>query len=821
MTGLSWGLRIAAAAAIAFILISVPIHAFVAKGPFSWHIQQPEAWQGGLEVLMLAAALYAGFSTRRRRLGLTFALAAMWVYARRHGVDLSVVLIYLYAEAVMALGWLMLPMAGVARLPRAANLLVAGLLGTMAWSFVIWSAAALGFGTLGDIRVIAVLVLGAALLAVRRARLGASLVRTLRRENRLERVVVAFAAAFLLAMFAKAAVVIDYDSFWYGLQGEEVLVGAGGLYNFQGLASVAHYYPKLYEALLLPFSGLGSVSMIFGVGILGALLLMITVIAILREYNVDRLTRVCIGVAAGTIPAVANIAVTAKGDMISSWLLLLGLLALIRFRKGVGGTWAWIALSSLSLSVLARLSNLPYAAILAAIVVWSMARRGYTGDSWGVLRNRGLWVALFAAVVSALVLARSYLLAGILIVAPNAVVRLQQSLGMELKYPVGLLPPDDTLPRLSVGDALWSFLFDPSSLPHVLITWTGNVWLFVPIAACLLGARLRTKGPALWPVILIGLSFFVLLLSYRFLVKGGDGNYFIVPIICLLLAGGRIAGTIPIRSRKPFTGMLLVFVLCNAAISFVTGSWGPGTRRFDAVMTRLPFEMAQYTDQALVNARMQGVQRFFRDKPPGTRVVGLERGAVGTSLPAGGWLPVQYEALYPYLWQQPELVASSEALETYLLRAGIQYVIVPSEPVPAWIEFSEMVDSALGTLKAAGLARIAHRDADYLVWAISEAYIEEVALAGGGRAQVRVAIDQICAGHDNAVATVSWTAPVATMSIEIRAPQSPVSSLWAELAGVGIQTTGPWVAKGAEFTFRRGRAGDLLGKIEVVPACRQ
>ena len=155
-TGTSWpsangttassSIRRAVTLLLAVFCLVAPIKSLLGQGPFEWHIAQKEAWQGGLEVVFLMLAFFAALGLQSRRLRALLMLSCSWLYARRHGVDLSIALIWLYVEGMFALGWRLLPRVGLSRRALPERLLVAGLMGVVAWSLVIWGLSAIGGG---------------------------------------------------------------------------------------------------------------------------------------------------------------------------------------------------------------------------------------------------------------------------------------------------------------------------------------------------------------------------------------------------------------------------------------------------------------------------------------------------------------------------------------------------------------------------------------------------------------------------------------------------------------------------------------------------
>jgi len=814
----------AAAVACGCWFLAAPMYSFFITGPFRWHIQQPAAYEGLAEVFLLCGAFYAALLCTDRRLRYGLAGLAAALFTRRHGVDVSVILGYLYTEGLFTLGSTLLQRTGWHPLRRNAFWITAGLVGVVAWSLIIWIASAVGFGSIETLRLIAIGVLGIALVISPGPRLGLLLARAFYGKTAMERLWVAILSAFFLALFAKASVVIDFDSLWYGLQAEEVLVGQGSLFKPQGLVAVVHYYPKLFEALQLPFSGVGSVSLVYGVSIYSWLALVLTAAAILREYHVSRELRLCGIAVVGTLPALANISVSAKGDAFAAWLLLTALLAIVQIQKGRGYEWMWIAFSALTLALQTRLSVLPYAVTVFAILGVSIAMTPAPLVGTRRFFNGGLWIGAATICLTGFVTARTVLTSGMLLMAPHSLVAIQQTLGLRLLYPAACIA-EGAGTRLPLWDGLWGILFQPTRFPHLTIGWTGNAWFYLAAVSGLCGlgeaqsrARLRRFA---WPLLVLGATFFVLMFGYRFLRPGGDGNYFIAPLSAIALWAICQLDRLSERTRSFLQMLMVPFVLSGLVISFVTGSWGPGTRAFDTTLTRLPFELRARADQGLRHAHMDGVREFFAGKSPGTRVIGIEGIGMGTQLTPGWWLPVQYEAVEQYVWYRPEIIASAASFQQYVVNDNIEYVVVPTEPREP---YSTVVNSALAGMESSGLCSLAFEDTHYRVWNLASTDEGVVTFTNGGTAQLSFDQQKACDTPDSRFpVTVSWDGsgetPVGSVAIELRAPDANDASLWYEGAVTGTATTGPWMSDGCEVIFRDGRAGAILGRATVRVDC--
>jgi hypothetical protein len=707
------------------LFILAPLRSLFVKGIFAWHIKQPEAWQGGIEAGFLWAAVSLSFLclTGWKRWSAVGILC--WLYARHHGVDGAVVITYTYLEGLIAVGWMALPLVRGSRLGRVDAICVAAFLGVLAWSLLTWSAAYLGFGTLREIHWATLIGLSGAYLIARPPQLIVDLARSVGEPGILKAVSLGLVVTVFLAMFAKSSVSTDFDSIWYGLAADRVLVASGTLLHSEGLVAPVHYYPKLFESLQLPLSGLGSITAVVGLSISGWLLLLISASQSLRSIGVRGDLRAVVIALIATVPAFAGIGITAKGDTFGAWILVLSLLAAVRYREGSGAAWFWVGLSAAALSMLMRLSTIPYALAMGGVLICCALpriRTNWRDEVHDLLHSRALWVLAAALGLFALVSIRTLLLAGVLLIGPDFLVDVQARLGLEVAFPAGRLQGGD-LALLPWKKALMTYLFDPRMYTATLLEWTGNVWLYMTIAAVVIGTRFRSALRLAWPFLTIGILFFpVLLLNKYFPSAGADGNYFITPIVALisfaavLLQNAARNGSASMGSLR--IG-LLAFAIASSAIFFVTASWGPGTRAFDANFFRPLRDLKSRSSKVFADNGMTAIARYLSVMPKGTRVVG-DIGGVGF------WLPVRYEPLMIVGLTRPKEVSSTGGTVSFLQRDGIQYIVLKhgekSVDDRADVELhkysDEMLTSAVTRMRREGLVELDHEDDQFDVWRV-------------------------------------------------------------------------------------------------------
>ena len=662
----------------ALFFIGDLIGQLIGEGPFGWHFSRERTWQGGLEVLALAAllALVAGcVKSPRWRAVLLIGLGA--AYMRRHAVDLPMLVDVVYVEILIGLGAGAARLAGVARandVPGYLRLLVAGI---VVWSLGAWTLSAFGVGSLQALRWYT-LVLAVPALAARQTPLTLFLWRRFTALDGPGRASVAALAAWFLCLAARTNLVSGFDAWWYGLRGDHVLVAGGSVFKSLDLVEPVNYYPKLYELLLIPVSGLRDTSVIEGISLIVLVLFALTCMRLLETFKLGFRTRLLLTAVCVTVPAIANASLSPKPDIFAAWLLLLACLDAARFARDGSREALWWMLAAFALALSSKLSAPPFIVAIGAtaLAVWFRNGRPHATDSREALRF-ALAVALGALVVAVFVTARTWLLAGVPLVGPQPLVDLFAKLGMQLKPPVGLLkggPPVDwaALPALFADQ-----LFRPQRLTHMVITWIGNVWLY--LLALALVARLLAGKPAdetprvplVWIVVLLmGLA---LLATFRTIERGGDGNYFVLPIALAILVGGyaalkRLPQGMPSRL---LLAMLPFFVVIQAAYSFVSAGWAAGTRAFDLDFTRDVRDLKLQNETIFKANGIYGIAEYLRAVP------GIARGVGYVADGPAFRLAATFETLNFYDYWQREPLASAETFIDYLAAHGIDYLVMP------------------------------------------------------------------------------------------------------------------------------------------------
>lgn len=669
-------------AAIAFI--AVPAFELIVPGPFHWHLQQTPVVQGGLEGIALIVLFAAGFRHGSRTMLVLLVLLPALFYLRRHAVDLPLLVDAFCVETVFALGALARRLSGAAPAHETQPLLHDFVLGFCVWSAAAWSLSAFGVGSVIDLRWLT-LALAVVAFAARPRLFVVHLGRRLRDADRSTRALCGALLGAGLVLFARTAVVTGFDSLWYGLRPEYVLVADGSAFRGLGLVSPVYYFPKLYELFLTPLAGLGSTSVMIGIGVWLLLLVGLVSRRILLEIGVARLWN-WLGVALiVTLPAVANTALSTKPDMLALLLMLLALLNGIQYLdRRDPARLVWFMTAAL-LATQAKLTAIPYVGVLG-IVLLALALRSRAipeASSSDVPIDRGSLRLASVAFVLALatagfVTARTWLLAGMPTIGPDPLFAIWRALGMSLTPPAGTLhwtrPQDwSDVPALLVDE-----LFRPEVLPHIAVSWLGNVWLYlalIAMAASVAGDARPLRDRSRWLLAALMATGFALLIGWRYSERGSDGNYFAVAavaaIVCTLAAATRRLAQLPLALRT-LAISLGAFACFHAAYAFTSGGWTAGTRRFDLDLSRSVQPRREERWRVLGHAGLTKIADHLRQGARVRRVVGcIDGGTIGFRL------PFRYEDLVMIGYSRAEYLADAPAFLAFLRANRIDAVILP------------------------------------------------------------------------------------------------------------------------------------------------
>ncbi|HEY4582384.1 MAG TPA: hypothetical protein VIG88_05905 [Lysobacter sp.] len=505
--------------------------------------------------------------------------------------------------------------------------------------------------------------------------------------------VYALGVTCLLAVLARSNIVLYYDSIWYGLRPDRVLFGTHGIFNFLGLTTQVHYYPKLYEVVLAPLQGYGDISFETGFNVWSLLLLAVAIFQLAVRARVPKRHAVTIAVVLLCFPAFAGVAETTKGDLLAAVMVLYSLQALQRSITTRDLRPLAEVLSCALLATGLRLSVLPWLALLGALTVGWWVRRSASSprEAFVWLRGApGTLVALCLAAV-ALVHYRTWLLTGTPLITNSNTQLLLASWGFEIRFPIGTLTGGERAPGIAGLREVYGIALNPSAYTYQIFKWMGAIWL-VGGAWALVRAFFAFRSPVFWPTaglpLAVGLGMPALLCLNAWPVPGGDGNYFLVPIATLTVAGFAYS-----RPSKLVDWCLLLCGGLGLYCFVLTSCWTVGLGRPQWNMKRSPFDAQHQVGAYISSVGLMSVSRYFESCSPHTRVVGL--------LPDTGQafaLPVRFEPLQEWNWNNSKSIASNKGIQQLLAATGTQFVVLPASDKSPLAQGQPALYAAIDTL---------------------------------------------------------------------------------------------------------------------------
>lgn len=699
------------------LFVGLPAFQLVAVGPFSWHIKQPQVWQGGLEAVVLTAMIGAGFAINRKLALIIMVFVPGILYLRRHAADVSLLIDLAYFEILVGLGMGALRYVSPSAMRCRISYLHAFAVGFVVWSLCAWTLAAFAVGSITNLRWLTVLLILPA-CGGRAAPLCVHAWRSVRKEGRAGRIWCGILGAWVLILFARSKTVVGYDSIWYGLRGEYVLDPGDSFFESLNLVSPVYYFPKLYEVFLLPLSALNDFSVIEGMTILLLVPILITCRSILRRVAVPSSNHWPLLALVATLPAFANNLLGSKPDIIATLFVLLSALSAIELisTRSLSKVW-WMLVFSV-LACMAKLVSIPYIALLtsatiAALLVWR--RTSITRDPLDEGRAP-LLVLAATMILAGLVTARTWWLTGVPTVGPEPFVHFWHITGFSFKEPAGSIRWMFPIQWSTFPGLVFDVLFRPQhKLPHMVISWIGNVWLWMGLVALMAAFLLRPvrggilkAGPSLisdgahgtparlpsrdasnahleyvgskkltrLPLLaLVGAGLYCYF-CIGYADRGSDGNYFLYAVIpAILIAGASAVHRLEhnMLLNRAMAACLACFVFFHAAYSFVSASWIPGTRTFDTDLRRTWHGAAPLRARALEAAGLTRIGEYLSEHAV------VNSHVVGTTIETSGhWLPVRYESSEQIGYARPEYLTDSASFRQFLARFDIRYLIVPT-----------------------------------------------------------------------------------------------------------------------------------------------
>ena len=367
--------------------------------------------------------------------------------------------------------------------------------------------------------------------------------------------IAALSLSALLLQLGRLNIAVDFDSVRYGLRSLSVLLGDHGIYDALGTVNDVYVYPKGLEILTLALNTRGSFSFILCFTFVCALLTLLAlyetvIVSTLEKADgktvIDNRTALAALFLASITPAISNMSISAKTDMITLLMQLISVLNMCLYIRGK-------KVNYLVFSLIALISSLVYkpTAPLFSFAVGIAGVIYICADFFGQKRsgkednllNKGKGkktiglaaLLLYPIIAVVLVFARTYILTGHMITSVYS--SLWYKLGIPTHFPytvddhnaAGMSLGSDTKPDMIYR--LYQLFVAPTDEIHVYIA-APTVLLLVLIVLVVIYAiiyRYKNKNKQIYRYFLILLSAVTATsLLGLCMIHQIDGNYFIL-----------------------------------------------------------------------------------------------------------------------------------------------------------------------------------------------------------------------------------------------------------------------------------------------------
>lgn len=685
-----WYLAAAVLVLLALVFAALPLHSLFVTGPLRWQIHPPRFKQGGIEAVLFGAAVAAAclFAPSRSLRALLACVLGM-LYLRLHYVDLPLLTGLAYVEAILAIGRLVV--GGWRKAKEGDEDFMLHLLcgvGVYAVLIAFLSTAHLAYPV-----ILFGLVLGLGLVSLAATRRAPYVYVAFKQGvsgSRVERLVFAALVTTVLVMAAKTHLIDDYDSWWYGLRSQYVLAQGGTLFADLGMSHFVFYYPKLYEALILPLCQFPDQSYPAAFNLICYALLLWIVRALVLRYVSDRSLAALVTLIVGWMPVGVFSALLVKPDLFAAMVMLIAASYLMRFVvKGGLGDGA-IGAGALAVSLATKLTAIPFGGLLAimslpGLFLWLRRALGRSSSTTTehFAYQHGLTFALGLTVFLIFTL-RTYVLTGLPYVAPDFLVKTFKTLGFQEHFPYGgfsaiEIGGDWHFNLRSLG-ILYDAFFNPASLPHIVYSWTGNVFVLTGLLAAATFFAWRRERGFSRPFLLLGLPLLIFALFFvAFLGKqrGGAGYYYAFPLIFFTTVSAATLRFVPVGPRFWVVAALLLATAADGFAWFgATPQWRGGTAGFSINLTHSTFTTGEQTEFALESNGLAKIGISLQQAAAAGHCTALADGdeSVLFNLPCG------VESAHTLQVVGSPYLVDAGTMSHYVSQARFDFLVMPNVP---------------------------------------------------------------------------------------------------------------------------------------------
>ena len=225
-------IKVIAVGILAFFCSIVPFYTLIIKGPFHWQSQQPEFREGGIELIVFGILMILFWLFMKKNTAMPIIVFSL-IYLSMNGVIVPFVTDIVYFEIIIFIGCVF---CSIKSKVLSKDILRSFLMGISIWGAGAILFSAMGKGGINDLRIYTIALFLLALLLKKGKKYQCV---TSKFEHYIRNkvntvpyyIVLVIVVLIILALFAKTNTAQDYDSLWYGLRPQYVLLGEHSFYD--------------------------------------------------------------------------------------------------------------------------------------------------------------------------------------------------------------------------------------------------------------------------------------------------------------------------------------------------------------------------------------------------------------------------------------------------------------------------------------------------------------------------------------------------------------------------------------------------------------
>jgi len=619
----------------------------VSNGVYGWHIEQPAVVEGGimLIVFIIITTLCIEFF-KEKAFAMLFIFAC--IYLALNAVIIPFIVVYIYFESLNFIG------------SAAVSIKKKDLSNCITTNFVcgvaMWGAGAIllsliGYGGFNHLRWLTLALVFVGLILNHRKKHKLMIVSFsdfIKNEctSTLSALLSSISVFFILGLTAKSNSSFDFDSIWYGLRPEQVLIGQNSFFDNLGLTSFVYFYPKLMELLFVPVSNLGDYSFIIIANIFVLILMMVAINKFIcfmfpTKQNTASF-KLSIILLLVSMPATANIAATAKPDILGIFFIVAAWYFFVSAVYEKRHSQLLFSLLSIFFAASTKPTFLLWGGILFIFVflhvVYCLIKRTFRLNDIITFKESGVLVIIITSMLTLFgIHYRTFLLTGFPYYPIG--VRYFSILGFEPRNQFffaewGFITPGLTSPADMIF-RLYQFTFNPSQLGHVIILWTSSFIAILIIAFALYFCKKKIWNENLL-VFFATLSSLIIAIAYALTLGMPDGNYFVAPLIIsqlmLIYYIFTFTENINIKVMKCIFGFTTcLFLALQLTMTLISHpSWVPGTQAFNINIFRDNFTTRTFVENRQIWGGYREIADYISEHLNYSKII-VENDAMGTS----------------------------------------------------------------------------------------------------------------------------------------------------------------------------------------------